>query len=166
MTDNVGKKFEKKIEQWLDRSDEGYCLDRQKDQMSGLYGSKNICDFTLFISPNFYYIECKATYSDRFDFSMVSEYQAENLLKKSRIPNVYGLVFVLFVTQKRAFILNIQDIDKLSESGIKSLNIKKIDKWGIPYQELTAVPSKKELLDYKGDFNYEVGYRKEADKTA
>ena len=36
--------------------------------MSGLWGSKNICDFTCFVSPYMWYIESKATWEDRFDF--------------------------------------------------------------------------------------------------
>ena len=69
--DGLGKKAEEKIEEWLDRPQEGYCFDRIPDQMTGLYGSKNICDFTLFKSPYMYYIESKATWNDRFDFSMI-----------------------------------------------------------------------------------------------
>ena len=149
----LGKKAEQKIKEWLDRPEEGYCFDRVPDQMSGLWGSKNICDFTLFKSPEYYYIESKATREDRFDFNMITDYQYENLFKKSKIAHVYGLVIVLFVTYKRAFILDIRDIDKLKQSGRKSINITKIDKWTIPYKEIQTVPSRKELLDYTGDFD-------------
>jgi hypothetical protein len=152
MNDNLGKKAEKKIAQWLDRPSEGYCFDRIPDQLTGFYGSRNICDFTLFKAPYMYYIESKATWEDRFNFSMISEYQYENLLLKSKIENVYGVIIVLFATAKRAFIIDINEIDRLSKLGNKSLNIKKIDKWGIQYKEIETVTSKKELLDYKGEF--------------
>lgn len=82
--DDLGKKAERKIREWLDRSQDGYCLDRITDQMTGFYGSKNICDFTLFKSPNMYYIESKATWSERFDFNMITEYQFKSLLQKSK----------------------------------------------------------------------------------
>ena len=40
----------------------------------------------------------------------------------------------------------------LEASGHKSLNIKKIDKWTIPYKEIRTVPNnRKQLLDYIGD---------------
>ena len=35
-----------------------------------------------------------------------------------------------------------------SEQDKHSLNIKKIDEWGIPYVEIQTIPSRKELLDY------------------
>lgn len=152
INDLIGKKAEAKIEEWLDKPELGYDFNRIPDQMSGMNGSKNICDFDLFIAPNHFYIESKATWEDRFDFTMLTDYQYDNLLKKSKIKNVYGLVIVLFASYQRAFILNIQDIDKLSKSGKKSVNIKKIDKWSIPYYEIQTIPSRKNLLDYIGDF--------------
>lgn len=148
------KKAEAKIKEWLDRPEEGYCIDRIKDQLTGMYGSKNISDFTFFKAPNYYYIESKSTYEDRFPFSMITKYQYDEMLKKSKIANVYGLVIILFVSYQRAFILNIEDIDKLQKDKDQhSLNINKIDKWGIPYVEIQTVPSKKTLLDYTGEWD-------------
>lgn len=151
MSEELGKKAEKKIREWLDRPDDGYCFDRIKDQMTGFYGSKNICDFTLFKSPFMYYIESKATYEDRFDFSMLTDTQYDGLLDKSKIHNVFGLVIVLFASYKRAFVLDIRDIDyAINKLGVKSLNIKKIDRWPIPYKEIVTIPnSRKTLLDYQ-----------------
>lgn len=147
---NLGKKAEEKIKIWLDRPEEGYCLDRLKDQMTGFYGSANICDFTLYKSPNFYYIESKATYNDNFPYNMLTEYQMTNMLEKSRIEGVKGYVIALFASYQRAFVLDIQDINEQIESGkAKSINIKKIDKWTIPYKEIKTIPSRKQLLDYQ-----------------
>lgn len=150
---SIGKKAEAKIKEWLDKPEEGYCFDRIPDQMTGFYGSKNICDFTLFKSPNFYYIESKATWEDRFDFSMLSSTQHAGLLEKSNIPNVYGVVIVLFAHHQRAFIIDINEIKRLEDSGNKSINIKKIDNWGITYTEVQTIPnSRKTFLDYTGEF--------------
>lgn len=149
--DDLGKKAEQKLRKWLDRPQDGYCFDRLPDQMTGFYGSKNICDFILFKSPNMYYIESKATWADRFDFSMITDYQYENLLKKSMIANVYGVIVVLFAAEQRAFIIDIREIDKVKASGKKSLNIKKISNWNIQYREIQTIPSRKALLDYKGE---------------
>lgn len=149
----LGKKAESKISEWLDRPEEGYCFDRIPDQMTGFYGSKNICDFTLFKSPNMYYIESKATWEDRFDFSMLTSTQHDGLLKKSKIPNVYGVVIVLFAHHQRAFIIDINEIKRLEDMGKHSLNIKKIDKWGITYTEIQTIPNnRKTYLDYTGEF--------------
>lgn len=153
--DSLGKKAESKIKEWLDRPADGYCIDRIYDQLSGFYGSKNISDFILYKHPNFYYIESKATYDDSFKFSMLTEYQYSNLLRKSEIKGVYGVVIVLYASYQRAFIFDIRDIDKLSKEQDKhSLNIKKIDKWTIPYVEIKTVPSRKALLDYTEEFNF------------
>lgn len=36
--------------------------------------------------------------------------------------------------------------------NLKLLNIKKIDKWTIPYSEIKTTPSRKQLLDYDREF--------------
>lgn len=150
--DGLGKKAEEKIKEWLNKPESGYSFDRFYDQMTGFYmTSRNICDFACYKHPNQYYIESKATYEDRFNFSMLTETQHDGLLEKSKIPGVYGLVIVLFATYKRAFILDIRDIKELEDNDKKSLNIKKIDKWAIPYAEIPTIPSTKSLLDYDGD---------------
>lgn len=152
MNDKLGKDAEQKIKDWLDRPEDGYCFDRIKDQMTGFYGSSNICDFTLFKFPYMYYIESKATWDDRFDFNMLTETQHDGLLSKSKIDGVFGYVVILFASYKRAFILDIKDISTLECQGKHSLNIKKIDKWDIPYKEIITIPNpRKKLLDYAKD---------------
>ena len=161
MSISTGKKAEQKLKQWLDRPEDGYCLDRIKDQMTGQNGSRNICDFTLFKSPDFYYIESKETEDDRFDFDNITgykmpedpTYQYGGLLSKSKIDHVYGVIVLLFTTYQRAFIIDINEIDRLTKQGQKSINIKKIDKWGIRYKEIETIPSRKVMLDYKGEFS-------------
>ena len=150
---NLGKKAEAKIRAWLDRPEDGYCFDRIPDQQTGFYGSTNICDFTLFRAPSLYYIESKATWGDSFPFSMLTDYQHDEMLKKSKIKGVSSFVIVLFASYQRAFILDIQDIEaQLQSKGRKSINIKKIDKWTIPYIEIPTISSKKQLLDYSKEF--------------
>ena len=95
---NLGKKAEGKVKEWLNRPEEGFCFDRLPDQLSGFYGSCNICDFTLYKKPNFYYIESKATYNDNFPFSMITEYQYTHMLEKSQIEGVVCYVIVLFAS--------------------------------------------------------------------
>lgn len=147
MAETLGKKAEAKIREWLDKPSEDYCFDRIPDQTSGYFGSSNICDFDCYKYPYMYYIESKETEHDRWEFNQLSDIQREGLYDKSQIPGVYGLVIVLFTTYKRAVILDIRDI---VESGEKSINIKKIDKWSIPYVEINTVPSRKLMLDYTG----------------
>ena len=149
-----GKAAEAKIREWLDKPDKGYSFDRIPDQMSGFYQSCNICDFTLFRSPNMYYIESKATFNDRFDFNRITDYQKKHLLDKSNISNVYGCIIVLFASYKRAFVFNIKHIAYLESKDKHSLNIKKLSSWSIPYKEIETIPnSRKKLLDYTGRFD-------------
>ena len=151
MGTTLGKQAEAKIKEWLDRPELGYSFDRIPDQMTGFYGSRNICDFTCYKFPYMYYIESKSTYEDRFDFSRITNYQYENLLRKSQIAEVRSYIIVLFATYRQAFILNIQTIDNLIRSDMKSINIKKRIKWDFPYYEIPTIPSRKKLLDYTGD---------------
>lgn len=153
MNDLIGKKAEDKIEEWLDKPDEGISFDRIPDQMTGFYGSKNICDFACFKSPYMWYIESKATWEDRFDFSMITDTQYKGLMNKSQIDKTFGVVMVLFASYKRAFMLDIREIDKLIKSGKKSINIKKIAKWpDTLYIEVPTIPNnRKQLLDYQGN---------------
>lgn len=149
---NLGKKAEGKLKEWLDRPENGFFFFRIKDQMSGLYGSDNPCDFFLYRQPNFYLIESKSTWEDRFDFSMITDNQHKEMLKASRVTGITSYVAVLFASYQQMFLLDIRDIEGLQQLGKKSINIKKIDKWDLPYIKVKTLPSRKELLDY--DFNH------------
>lgn len=157
MAESLGKQAERKIREWLDRPEDGYSFNRIYDQMTGFYQvSRNIADFFCYKQPNLYFIESKSTEQDRFDFSALSDTQRNGLRVKAEIPGVYGLVIVLFATYKRAFIINIKDIAELvtPDTAVltkKSINIKKIAKWDIPYTEIQTIPSRKQLLDYTGE---------------
>lgn len=159
MNDSLGKDAERKIKEWLDHPDLGYSFDRIPDQMTGFFGSKNICDFICFKSPYFWYIESKATYDARFDFSMITDTQMHGLLEKSSITNVFCVIIILFASYKRTFILEINQIKRLIDSGKKSINIKKIDSWNFKYSEIqTIANSRKKLLDYTGGLEDHIGF--------
>ena len=149
----LGKKAEGKVREWLDLPESGHDFNRIPDQLSGFYGSKNICDFYMYKYPYMYYIESKASYNDNISFSMITEYQRTEMFKRSKIFGVRSIVVFLYATYKRAFILDIRDIQHQLDDpkGTKSLNIKKITKWPVPHIEIPTVPSRKELLDYTGD---------------
>lgn len=152
MNDDLGKQAERKIREWLDKPEDGYSFERVPDQLSGFYGSKNICDFTCYRFPNYYYIESKSTYNSRFDFSMIQQHQFDCLLKKSKIKGCYGFVIVLFASHKRTFVLDINTIQDIMNSGKKSINIDKIDKWEFPFCEISTIPNnRKKHLDYTGE---------------
>lgn len=150
--DGLGKRAESQIRQWLNRPQDGYAFDRIPDQMTGFYGSKNICDFTCYKKPYMYYIESKATWEDRFEFSRITDHQMTGLLEKSQVDGVFSWVVVLFASYQRAIRLDIRDVATALNAGTKSINIKKISQWGIPYKELKTVPNnRKQFLDYIGE---------------
>lgn len=167
-TITLGKKAESKLKEWLEIPDNENDFNRIPDQLSGFYGSRNICDFYMYKYPYMYYIESKASFEDRIDFDVISEYQQTEMFKKSKIFGVTSIAVFLYASYKRAFMLDIRDIQKQLDDpkGQKSLNIKKIDKWPIPYVEIPTIPSRKELLDYTGDFDklvYELNERRNED---
>lgn len=153
MNDKLGKEAEEKIKQWLDRKDDGYSFYRLYDIMTGFYGQYNISDFICYKYPYQWFLESKATWEDRFDFSMISETQYKGLMEMSDIPGVHAVVIVLFASYQRAFIIDIREIDRYrSETGKKSFNIKKIDHWSFRYSEIQTIPNnRKKLLDYTGE---------------
>lgn len=148
----IGKKGEDKFKEWLTHPEEGFWCWRLKDQMTGQFGSKNPCDFFVYREPHLYYAECKSTYEDRFDFNMLTDYQHDEMLKAANIKGITSYVVVLFASYQRAFLINILDIEKMEKQNKKSLNIKKVAKWPIPYIEIRTMPSRKQLLDY--DFEH------------
>lgn len=151
----IGKKAEEKIKEWLDHPEQNISYTRLYDQMTGYYMvSRNICDFIIYEYPSIYFLESKATWHDRFDFSMIQPHQKDGMLAKSKIKGSYGLIMVLFATYQKAFIFNIKDIAKLEEKKQMSLNIKKQKDWNIPYCQVPTISNnRKKLLDYKGDLN-------------
>lgn len=153
MNDGLGKQAETKIKDWLDHPERGYAFTRLYDQMTGFYQvSRNPCDFIVYKQPNVYYIESKALWGDRFDFINIQPHQMKGLMDKSKIPGVYGLVIVLFATYHRAFAFHATDINRLEESGVKSVNITKIDSWKLPYKEIRTIDNpRKKWKDYEGD---------------
>lgn len=86
---------------------------------------------------------------------MLTDTQYNGLLDKSKIEGVDGVVIVLFASYQRAFWISIKEIDRLKQSGKKSLNITKIDKWNIDYHEINTIPNnRKKLLDYDKEQNF------------
>lgn len=150
MNDGLGKKAEAKIKEWLNRPEEGYDFNRIPDQMTGFYGSRNICDFDLYKTPSKYYIESKATWGDNFAFSVIT--QKDDLLDKAKIKGVHSVVVILFATYQRAFVIDIREIERcITDLNQKSLNIKKYATWPIRSHEIRTIPSRKHLLDYDGE---------------
>lgn len=87
---------------------------------------------------------------------MLTEKQHDGMLEASKVNGVVSYVVVLFASYQRAFLINIQDIKKMEDQKKKSLNIKKLNKWPIPYIEIKTIPSRKALLDYDFEFAKQI----------
>lgn len=114
---NCGKKFEELVERDLKKV-EGLTIDRLPDQMSGMYGSSNVCDFIAYRYPHIYYIECKATKNNAFNISELSQY--DKLKTKIGIPGVRCGVLVWFYNLNKIRWYPIELIKNLKERKIES----------------------------------------------
>ena len=64
---NRGKDFEKEIKTCFELVPH-VSVDRLPDPMSGYSGVRNICDFSVFQSPDTFYIECKCHYGNTLNY--------------------------------------------------------------------------------------------------
>lgn len=123
---NRGKDFEHEIETCLS-SCANVSVDRLPDQMSGYKGSKNICDYSAFCSPDMFYLECKSKYGNTLNYKGdVTEDQWKGLLEKSRIKRCIAGICVWFIDHDITVFCDIRDLNMHRNNGAKSLNIKDI----------------------------------------
>ena len=83
---------------------EGACVDRLPDQMTGLAGSTNPCDFIAYRHPYDFFIECKScsVETQLFDIrGYISEYQWIALLNKSKFEGVFSGYLIWFVHNEK-----------------------------------------------------------------
>lgn len=134
---NDGKPFEQRVEKNFKKY--GICYDRIHDQMSGLKGSTNICDYIAYLYPNIYYIECKSCSADKFNMlSMIRENQWKGLLDKDIIPGTRAGYLVWMSKYKQLYWLSAFSADIWYKSGIKSLSIEDFNRIGIKIPELSS----------------------------
>lgn len=109
---NLGKKFESIVKEAL--QSENACFDRLPDQVSGLVGSANPADFTAYLKPNYFYIECKSTHQASFDIkNMITEYQWITLLEKSKYKGVYAGYLIWFVNEQAVYWVSAVNAERL-----------------------------------------------------
>lgn len=148
---NRGKDFESCIRNSLE-SVNGVSLDRLPDPMGGYAGVRNICDFSVFQSPDNFYLECKSLYGNTLNYkSSISENQWLGLQEKSIIPHCIAGVCVWFMDYDLTVFIKIQDLVTHRNTGAKSLNIDDIMKDnGIPHIIIDGI-KKRVLFKYLGE---------------
>lgn len=120
---NRGKAFEQKVKEDLKKIPEAV-IERLPDQMSGMYGSRNVSDFIFYKYPNLYFIECKTTNENTFPFSNLSQF--DELIKRSGKPGVRSGVILWFVKHSKVVYIPVKTIEKMKEDNLKSINIKHV----------------------------------------
>ena len=121
MAVNRGKDFEKVIQKCIERV-KGVSIDRLHDQTNGFAGSKNPCDFIVYKKPYLYYIECKTVHGntlsihsndEKHKYGNITNYQWEELLKKSKIDGVIAGIICWWVDKDITRFIPIQALECL-----------------------------------------------------
>lgn len=153
MNINRGKQFEQKFREDFLKIP-GVSLDRLYDQVSGMYGVRNICDFIVYHYPNIFYLELKSHIGNTFPLSNLSQF--DKLLTKTGIGGVRVGVIIWFIDHDKIYYVPISTIKKMKDDGKKSVNIKDIDTYRI-----IDIPSNKKRVfldsDYSVLFNLQEG---------
>ena len=147
MAVNRGKAFEEKVKSDLLKLPD-VSLERLPDQMSGYRGSANVCDFTLYSYPYYFYIECKTTNENTFPLAGLTQY--DKLLARRNRKGVRAGVLLWFVKHDKVVYVPIATFERLKAEGKKSVNIKMVD--GDDYRIIT-IPSEKKRVFLDSDYS-------------
>lgn len=148
---NRGKDFEKEIKTCFELVPH-VSVDRLPDPMSGYSGVRNICDFSVFQSPDTFYIECKCHYGNTLNYkSDIRVNQWDGLLEKSKIFGCVAGVVVWFIDHDVTAFVTIQDLLAHRNSGHKSLNVVDITGDNIVPHFLVDGIKKRTMYKYLGE---------------
>ena len=147
MAVNRGKQFEERVKEDLLKLPD-VSLERFPDQMSGYQGSKNVCDFGVYLYPNYYYIECKTTNENTFPLSGLTQY--EKLMERKGRKGVRSGVLLWFIKWDRVVYVPVATFEKLKADGKKSVNIKMLQE---DTYRIIVVPSVKKRVFMDSDYS-------------
>lgn len=147
---NRGKDFEQEIRNCLEPLPD-VSFDRLPDPMAGYAGVHNICDFSMFNTPDMFYLECKCLYGNTLNYkSGIRKDQWDGMLEKSKIKRCVAGVCVWFIDYDLTVFVSIQDLVAHRESGAKSLNITDITSDnGVPHFIIDGI-KKRVMFTYIG----------------
>ena len=139
MAVNRGKSFEERFKEDWERTIPDSSIDRIYDSVSGYKTVSNISDFIGFKQPNIFYLECKSTNENTFNFAKLTQY--DKLTGKVGIPGVRAGVVIWFVKHDTVLYVPISTITKMKADGLKSVNVRTIFNseykfYNIPSQKL------------------------------
>ena len=123
---NRGKDFEQEFRNSLESLPD-VSFDRLPDPMAGYSGIRNICDFSMFHSPDMFYLECKCLYGNTLNYkSAITADQWRGMTEKSKIKRCVAGVCVWFIDYDLTVFVPIQALNEHRADGAKSLNISDI----------------------------------------
>lgn len=159
--ENRGKKFEKNFEMNWKNSFPNTLVFRIQDQQSGYAGSTNPCDFICF--PNngkLYMIEVKSTHKNTF--SIAKRYDTDKgkyvydfrqypeLVEYCKYENVVVGVVIWYEDHDKIIFVPIQEVTKMMNDGLKSINVKMIED---SLYNIVEIPSKKKRVYLESDYS-------------
>ena len=148
---NRGKDFEGAIRKAFEKL-KNVSFDRLPDPMAGYSGVRNICDFSMFSSPDMFYLECKCLYGNTLNYAgSITKNQWEGMYEKSKLYRCVAGVCVWFIDYDLTVFVNIKDLWEHRKSGAKSLNISDITGENSVRHFILDGRKKKVLFDYFGD---------------
>lgn len=143
---NRGKQFEQRFkEDWLNLPNS--FLLRLPDQMSGMYGSTNLCDFVGYVYPRMYLIECKSFEGNTFPFSSFRQY--DKLAGQKWIQGCEIGVVLWFISHQKVVFVPIDTFRQLKSEGKKSFNINMV---GDSQYNCLTIPSTPLRVFLKSDY--------------
>lgn len=148
MAVNRGKEWEQKFkEDWI-RTVPDSSIDRIYDSVSGYKTVSNISDFIGFKKPNIFYLECKSTNENTFNFAKLTQY--DKLVTKVGIPGVRAGAVIWFIKHDKVLYVPISTIKKMKEDGLKSVNIRTIYESEYKFYD---IPSQKLRVYMESDYS-------------
>lgn len=149
----IGKKFESKFaEDFLRTFPNGVCY-RLLDTQSRQKGVSNACDFICYAYPYQFMVECKEHKGTLFPFSDLRQY--DKLLDYKDKNGVFAGVVLWFSEKDIVIAIHIEDIERMKKDGLKSINLRKLDK---ELYNIIDIPSEKLMKFMRSDYTVLYNY--------
>lgn len=142
---DLGKKFEAKFKQDWTKTVSDSLAYRLADQMTGYKEtSGNPCDFFCYVEGKLFMVECKEHKGASIPFTAIPQYERQ--LQYKGISGVYPGVVVWFSEKDKVYWVSIDEMEKMVESGEKSIGIRMADDESYNIVELPSV-KKRTFMD-------------------
>lgn len=153
---SYGKKFEYKLKQdWLKVQNSD--ITRLYDPTNGFKSISNVSDFIGYIYPYIFYLECKSTKGNTFNFKRLT--QARKLIEKQHKLGVNSGIIIWFRDHHKVCYVPIEEYVRLKDIGYKSINIRMIEDESFNVFEIPSV-SKRTFLDSDYSIMKEIAEQK------